>query len=273
MVLALEVWDDIDLVRPVASPEVTEERDRLLLQHMPLVRRLCERYRRAGVPMEDLIQVGAIGLLHAIDRFEPGRGTKFLAFAVPVVLGLVKNYLRDYGLSVRVPRDVQRHRQMVGQAIEYLAQAHGRLPTAAEVAAWTGLDTDAINDAMELNGAGSVVPLENVLSLLENSGYLPSVAPLSVEDPVHDGIIDRIDIANTLKSLGPREQTIIRLKFYRGLTQAEIAERMGMSQVHVSRLQRKALEMLRARLTELGYAPAHSTHPGVRSDSLDTAAA
>ena len=224
-------------------------REGMVAGHMPLVHSLCRRFVRSGEPLEDLVQVGSIGLLKAIRKFEPQRGYRFITYAVPVIVGEIKNHLRDHGWAVKVPRKVQRNKLVVQRAVDDLGQAMGRAPIIPEIAEATGLTDEQVYDTFEvgnygrpfslnadLNGNGS----EDVSCLLE---YLGS------EDPGFHNLSDRVDLANPRDTLNKREKTIIHLKFYVGLSQAETAKRLGISQMHVSRLQRNALSKLRRHLT------------------------
>ena len=236
---------------PVQTRKDPNTRERLAAAHMPLVRRLCQRYRFSGVPMEDLVQVGSIGLLKAIDKFDPNRGTKLLAFAIPVIVAEVKNYFRDHGWAVKIPRKTQRQKLIVEKEVEALSQVFGRPPTIAEIAAETGMSEEEVYDAFEVGKYGRLLSLEAEYEKNGSSDASTFLDFLGTDDPELDGLADRIDLTNTLRHLSGRERTIIRLKFYSGLSQAEIAVRIGISQMHVSRLQRSALGKLRLNLEEI----------------------
>jgi RNA polymerase sigma-B factor len=227
-------------------------REHLAAKHLPLVRRLCERYRYSGVPIEDLVQVGSIGLIKAIDKFDPDRGTNLLAFAVPVIMGEIKNYFRDHGWAVKVPRKLQRQKRIVERAVESLSQIRGRSPTVGEIAEATGLSEDEVYDTFEVRKFGRLLSLEAEYERDGNTEGSTVLDYLGTPDPQLDGLADKIDLTNILTSLTERERTIIQLKFYSGLSQSEIAVRLGISQMHVSRLQRYALEKLKLSLSEGG---------------------
>lgn len=195
--------------------------------------------------MEDLVQIGSVGLLKAIDKFDPQRGFSFTTYAVPVIVGEIKNYLRDHGWAVKVPRRLQRNKIAVNRAADGLTQVLGRSPTVADIAKFTELTHEEVYDTFEVGAYGRPLSLEagyigngsgDPVSLLEYVG---------MEDPAFDRLSDRMDLTNTLQCLDQREETIVYLKFYAGLSQTKIAERLGISQMHVSRLQRRALEKLR----------------------------
>jgi len=218
-----------------------------------LVHRLCRRFMGSGEPLEDLVQVGSIGLLKAVQKFDPSRGVRFTTYAVPVIVGEIKNYLRDHGWAVKVPRKLQRQKLAVHRAVESLGHELGRSPTIQEIADATGFTQEEVFDTFEVVNYGRPLSLDaeydgsgggngrrDVSSLLD---YLGS------EDPQFGKLSNRMDLINTFGCLNNREKTIIYLKFYGGLSQTEIAKRLGISQMHVSRLQRHALNKLRQDLT------------------------
>ena len=223
-------------------------RDRMVETYLPLVRRLCRKFIHSGEPLEDLVQVGTMGLLKAIEKFEPERGSRFPAFAIPVIVGEIKNYFRDHGWAVKVPRKVQRQRLVVERAVEILNQRLGRSPTIPEIAEATGLPEEDVLDSFEVEHYGKPLSLDAEYEWNGQGGASSLLDYLGSEDPQFHELIDRIDIANSLQCLNERERAIIRFKFYSGLSQTEIAGRLGISQMHVSRLQRNALGKLKLNL-------------------------
>ena len=230
------------------KPKDLASRERLATEHLPLVRRLCERYRYSGVPMEDLVQVGSVGLIKAIDKFDPNRGNKLLAFAIPVIVGEIKNYFRDHGWAVKIPRKLQRQRMVVERTVENLSQIRGRSPTVQEIAVATGFSEEEVYDTFEVGNYGRLLSLEREYENNGMSDVSTVLDYLGHQDPQLDMLPDRIDLVNTLSCLDEREKKIIRLKFYSGLSQAEIAVQLGISQMHVSRLQRIALAKIKVSL-------------------------
>ena len=218
--------------------------------HLALVRRLCRRFRHSGEPLEDIVQVGTIGLLKAIEKYDPDRGSGFAAFAVPVIVGEIKNYFRDHGWAVKVPRKLQRQKLAVARAVESLSQVLGHSPTIAEIAESTGISEEEVHDTFEVDKCGK--PLSLDAEYTHNGSHEPSslLDCVGSEDPGFEQMIDRIDLTNTLRCLSGRERVIIGLKFYSGLSQTEIAERLGISQMHVSRLQRSALDKLKLNMAQ-----------------------
>ena len=218
------------------------------------MRRLCRRFNHSSESLDDLFQVGSIGLLKAIEKFDPNRGSKFLAFAVPVIVGELKNYQRDQRWAVKIPRKVQTQKHTVERTVERLRQILGRGPRIPEIAEASGLSPEEIYDTFEAANCRKPLSLDAPSQDGESDGYssedLSSLLDyLGSEDPGLRELIDRVDIKNILKCLDRREKTIINLKFYTGLSQTEIAKVLGISQMHVSRLQRSALSKLRLNLT------------------------
>ena len=220
-------------------------RDRLVAECLPLVRRLCRRYSHSGEPLEDLVQVGTMGLLKAIQKYDPERGASFTTFAVPVIVGEIKNYFRDHGWAVKLPRKLQRHKLMVDRAVDSLTQQHGSSPTIQVIAEATGLSEDEVCSTFEV---GKPLSLDAEFEVNGDGAVSSLLDRLGSEDPQFDEVVDKIDLTNILGNLEPRERAIICLKFYSDLSQTEIAGRLGISQMHVSRLQRTALGKLKLRL-------------------------
>lgn len=224
--------------------------ERLVVEeYMPLVRRLCRKFSGSGEPLEDLIQVGSIGLLRAIRKYDPTRANKFVTYAVPVIVGEIKNHLRDHGWAVKVPRKLQTHRLAVQRTLEYLNQALGRTPNIQDIAEATGLTQEEVLDTFEVGNYGKPLSLDD--EYFNNDSKDPSslIDYLGSDDPHFDRMSDRADLANILTSLDKRERAIIYMKFYAGLSQTQIANRLGLSQMHVSRLQRNALSKLKIMYT------------------------
>ena len=225
-------------------------RDQMVRKYLPLVRRLCRRFSHSGEPLEDLIQVGTVGLLKAIEKYDPARGTRFISFAIPVIVGEVKNYFRDHGWAVKVPRKLQTHRMAVDRSVDALAQRLGRSPTVREIADETGLAEDQVYEAFEVERYGRPLSLDAPCNTNGAANPYTLMEYVGAEDPQFDHMMDRLDLTSCMRVLDRREQNIIRMKFYSGLTQTEIADRLGISQMHVSRLQRSALGKLKLTLSD-----------------------
>ena len=236
--------DDRTLLRRHRRHGDLAARDELIERFLPLARRLALRYHHSSEPIDDLTQVASIGLMKAVDRFDPDRGTAFSTFAVPTILGELKRYFRDAGWAVHVPRGTQERVLQVGRAVSELSGRLGRSPQPAEVAREIGASTEQVLEAME---AGTAY----------ESGSLD--APTPGADGDEDGYPERVghedgryelveygaSIAPALEAMPERERTILHLRFNEDLTQSEIAARIGISQMHVSRLIRRAIASLR----------------------------
>ena len=219
-------------------------REALVERLLPLARRMARRYRRSDEPLDDLVQVATLGLIKAIDRFDPARETAFSSYAVPTMLGELKRYFRDNGWAVHVPRGMQERVMQVDNAVKDLSRRKGRSPSAAEVAEVLSLSAEQVLEAMEAASAYDAVSLEAYRFGDEGDGetYAESIG---VEDGRFELVEYGATIAPTLAALPARDRIVLHLRFVEDLTQAEIADRVGVSQMHVSRLIRRALERLR----------------------------
>ena len=238
---------------PEAAPKIVftaEDRERLVATHIPLVHRLCRRFRDCGEPQEDLVQVGCIGLLKASKKFDPDRGISFITYAVPVIVGEVKNYLRDHGWAVKVPRKIQKQKLAVQRAVESLGHTLGRSPTFSEIAEATEISEAEVFDTFEVGNYGRPLSLNAEYDGNGSKDVSTVLDYVGAEDPRFEKLGDRMDLGQTFASLTKREKAIIYMKFYVGLSQTEIAKRIGISQMHVSRLQRHALGLLREGLVK-----------------------
>jgi RNA polymerase sigma-B factor len=217
------------------------ERERLIVEHLPLVRGLARRYADRGEPLDDLVQVGTIGLIKAIDRFDPSRGFRLASFATPTILGEIRRHFRDRSWTVRVPRGIQEARAQIAHAVDDLSARNGRSPSVREIAEATGLSTDDVLDALAAGSAQRPAPLAAPGADGEEEGGIA----VGTEDPGFEQAEARATIDAGLAGLPARERVILHLRFEEGLTQSQIAERIGISQMHVSRLIRRAIERLR----------------------------
>lgn len=228
-----------------------EARETLIMSHLNLVRFLASKFKNRGEPLDDLIQVGTLGLIKAIDRFEPARGLEFTTFATPTILGEIKRHFRDKGWSVRVPRRLQELSAKVNQTSEELTKKLQRSPSVEEIAKELDVSVDEVLEAMESSSAYSSVPLEGGSQGGEDDA--PSVIDhYATED---EGLLtadDRMIIDEAISEFSPREQEVIRMRFVEGLTQVEIAERLGVSQVQVSRLLRRTLQKVQEKVDPEG---------------------
>lgn len=241
-------WDDLstrELFRMLAVTGDPELRDHLIERHEGLVRHVVNGYRDSGVPYGDLIGVGHIGLVNAVDRFDPDRGTQFATFAVPTIRGELRRYFRDSTWGVRVPRRVQELSLKAREARETLSTRLGRPPTYSEIASSLNVSEEAIIEAMEVASQYDLASLHNGAD--EDGGDEGvSIADRTGEmDPNLEIFEEREELAWALGSLTPRQRVIIVLRFFHDLSQQQVADRLGISQMHVSRLQRRAIDHLR----------------------------
>jgi len=219
-------------------------RDELIERFMPLARQLARRYQRANEPLDDLIQVASIGLVKAVDRFDLERGVAFSSYAVPTILGELKRYFRDSGWAVHVPRGIQERAMQVDRALKELGGKLGRSPSVDEVAEHLDASVEDVLAAMEAGQAYEAVSLDAQRSAGETDSdtFADSIG---VEDERFELVEYGATIAPTLKALPKRDQVVLHLRFVEDMTQSQIAERIGVSQMQVSRLIRRALARLR----------------------------
>jgi RNA polymerase sigma-B factor len=218
-------------------------REALVERFLPLARQLARRYQRGGEPLDDLIQVASLGLLKAIDRFEPGRATAFSSFAVPTILGELKRHFRDRGWSVRVPRDLQELAVRVERVGDDLARGLGRAPTLEELAEHLDVTVEQVLEAREAAGAYRAVSLDRPRDEEDEGEGAGDF--MGVEDPGFSHAEDAATVELLMGVLSDREREVLRLRFNEDLTQSEIGARVGVSQMHVSRLIRQAVARLR----------------------------
>jgi RNA polymerase sigma-B factor len=220
-------------------------RSALIKHYMPLARHLARRYDKHGEPLDDLVQVASLGLVKAVDRFDPERGLRFSSFAVPTILGELKRYFRDAGWALHVNRGMQERVLDVTQAMDVLSAGSGRSPTPHEIAAYMGLTVEEVIEALHAGAAHDTASLDAPTSTGED-GVLTLADSFGEIDRRYDLIEHTATMSRAIRLLPRREQRILLLRFSKDLTQSEIAEELGISQMHVSRLIRHALEQLRA---------------------------
>ncbi|ALO10964.1 RNA polymerase sigma factor [Streptomyces venezuelae] len=230
---------------PEGSPEKAELRNRLVRMHLPLVEHLARRFRNRGEPLDDLTQVATIGLIKSVDRFDPERGVEFSTYATPTVVGEIKRHFRDKGWAVRVPRRLQELRLSLTTATAELSQQHGRSPTVHELAERLGISEEEVLEGLESANAYSTLSLD----VPDTDDESPAVADtLGAEDEALEGVEYRESLKPLLEDLPPREKRILLLRFFGNMTQSQIAQEVGISQMHVSRLLARTLASLREKL-------------------------
>jgi RNA polymerase sigma-B factor len=218
-------------------------RDEVAARMMPLARSLARRYANKGEPLDDLEQVACVGLIKAIDRFDLSRDVRFATYAVPTIAGELKRHFRDRGWMMRVPREVQELSGKIGIVRERLVHDLARSPTVTELARATGTDDDRVMEALAAAEAYRTLSLDQPFQ--DGTGPLEAIGD---DDLGFERAEARAMLADGLHELAPREREIVRLRYFEGLTQREIAERVGISQMHVSRLIRRTVQQLRDRI-------------------------
>jgi len=239
---------DLELLRRYHLDGDREARTLLVERHLPLVRSLARRYAGRGEAIEDIEQVGAIGLIKAIDRYELDRGVALSTYATPNVVGEIKRHFRDKGWTIRIPRGLQELNAQMSKTIERLTASKGHSPTIAEIA--TELDTtpEQVLEALEAGSAYAPVSL----SAGPNAEGLDPMETLGSNDPQIEHAEERASLEPALDTLSSRDREILRMRFEDGLTQTQIADQVGISQMHVSRLIRKSLSHVREHLAGTG---------------------
>ncbi|POX44960.1 RNA polymerase sigma factor SigF [Streptomyces sp. Ru72] len=225
------------------TPEHHRVRGALIEANLPLVRYAAARFRSRNEPMEDVVQVGTIGLINAIDRFDPDRGVQFPTFAMPTVVGEIKRYFRDNVRTVHVPRRLHELWVQVNSATEDLTTAYGRSPTTAEIAERLRISEDEVLSCIEAGRSYHATSLE---AAQEGDGLPGLLDRLGYEDPALDGVEHRDLVRHLLVQLPEREQRILLLRYYSNLTQSQISAELGVSQMHVSRLLARSFARLRS---------------------------
>ena len=220
------------------------DREMLVERFLPLARQLARRYQRPEEPFDDLFQVACLGLVKAIDRFDLEREVAFSSYAVPTILGEIKRYFRDRTWSVRVPRDLQELALKVDRAVSELSLDLHRQPTVEEIGAKVGADEEDVLEALEASGAYKATSLESPRGSEDDSGDTLGDT-LGTEEHGFALAEDRATIEHLMRSITPREREVLHLRFAEDLTQAEIGERIGVSQMQVSRIIRQSIARLR----------------------------
>ena len=237
--------------RDLSAPEAHRltARDGLVALHLPLVEHCARRFRNRGEPFEDLVQVGTIGLIKSIDRFDLGRGVEFSTYATPTIIGEIKRYFRDKGWAIRVPRRLQELRMQIGATTADLTQKLGRSPTPRELAEAIGCTIEEIIEGIESSNAYSTLSLDAADDGGEDGG-MSMLDLIGLDDEELEQIEIRESIKPLLEALPSREKRILLLRFFKNKTQSEIALEIGVSQMHVSRLLSRTLAQLRTSLQE-----------------------
>lgn len=240
-----------------AAAETDDERraqlrDEAVAACLPLADHVARRFAGRGEPFDDLVQVARVGLVNACDRFDPTRETEFLSFAVPTVMGEVRRHFRDNTWTVRVGRRTKETAQAITLGIDELAQTLGRSPRPTELAAHLDLPVDEVIDGLLARSAHTASSLDAPASDHGEDAGRPLVETIGATDPDMGRMDDFVTIREAMVELPERERTIVALRFFRSMSQSEIAEELGISQMHVSRLLSATLRRLREAVGETG---------------------
>ncbi len=227
------------------SVEWLRQREAIIERCLPLADHIARRFRNRGEPLEDLVQVARVGLLNAVNRFNVDNGAEFIAFAVPTVMGEVRRHFRDHGWSVKVPRRLKELNAQLKRAREELSHELGRAPTASEIAAKLGIDRDEVVQAQIASSAYSTLSSDAPAGASDDDDARSVTNTIGDLDANLDKVLDVATVRPLLAALPERERTVLTLRFFENMTQTQIAERVGISQMHVSRLLARSLGTLR----------------------------
>lgn len=247
-----EMQERFERYRRTGDPAL---RDQLVEAHLGLAEYLARRFDRRGEPLDDLVQVASLALIKAVERFDPERGLEFSTFAVPTIAGELKRHFRDKSWAVRVPRRLQELHLRLGTAVSDLTHEFGRSPTIPEIAERLEASTEDVLEAMEAGRAYRSSSLDAPVAGEEGDAAIPLSARMGEIDLNLTKVDEQSQLASLLRDLPERERTILVLRFFDGLTQSQIAERIGISQMHVSRLLARTLQDLRAKAAAAGEPP------------------
>ncbi|MBF6353129.1 RNA polymerase sigma factor SigF [Nocardia higoensis] len=240
----LEPWFDKLAALDPADPQRAEMREQIITRCLPLAEHIAARFRGRGIEHEDLQQVAYVGMLGAIDRYDPARGSSFLGFAVPTIMGEVRRHFRDHAWSMRVPRGTKELQGKIAPAVEKLSQELGRSPRPSEIAAELGVERTEITQAMIAANCYNTDSLDATHHDEDGAGTTIA-ARLGAEEPCYRLLEDAMAVRPLLAALPRRERDVLVMRFFDNLTQAEIAERIGVSQMQVSRILTRTLARLR----------------------------
>ena len=232
--------------RKLRETDNTRLRDDIIVEHAWIARTVARRFDQRGESFDDLVQVASLGLVKAVDRFDPELGTNFVSFAMPTVVGEVRRYFRDHTWSVRVPRSAKELKPLITKGVEHLQHELGRSPSISEIAAHLQLSVDTVLEAMEASAAYRAASLD---APTRGGDQAPeSHRGLAHDDRELGRVVDATAIRQLLETLPGRSRMILYLRFFEHMSQAEIAEHVGTSQVHVGRLLKAGLEQLRGQI-------------------------
>lgn len=234
-----------EMFRTFAETHDPSLRDELIFSYLGMVRQLAVRFSSRHEALEDLVQVGIIGLIKAVDRFDPGRGFGFASFAVPTIVGEIKRHFRDKGWAMHVPRRVKDLNVLIGRTVDHLVVELGRSVTPADLAQRLGVSVEDIVEAQESSRAYTLQSLDSEVDHGVHQSPQALGDVVGKDDRNLDAVLDKTCIKTACEGLSARERVIIYLRFFESVSQSEIAQRLRCTQMHVSRLQRRALEKMR----------------------------
>jgi len=229
-----------------SSGEASALRDEVITRCLPLADHIARRFGGRGEAHEDLLQVARLGLVKAVDRFDPDRGFDFVSYAVPTIMGEVRRYFRDTGWSMRVPRRMQELHALITKAVDELSQELGRSPSASEIAAELELDVREVSEGLLAKNAYQTLSMDAAMG--DDPDDLPLAETLGEEDPELANVESHAAVRPALEKLPPLERRVLMLRFFGSMTQTEIAQRVGVSQMQVSRILARTLSGLREQL-------------------------
>ncbi|MEU0876440.1 RNA polymerase sigma factor SigF [Nocardia brasiliensis] len=246
----IEPWFEKLTALDAADPHRGELREEIMQRCLPLAEHIARKFAGRGESFDDLHQIARVGLVLAVDRFDVTRGSSFLSFAVPTIMGEVRRHFRDNTWAVRVPRRLKEIQQQIGPATELLSNRLGRVPTAREIAAELSLDVGTVTQALIASNGYQTRSLDAVMREDSENAPLPVAAGLGADEPCYRLLEESMTVRPLIAALPERERRVLIMRFFESLTQAQIAERLGVSQMQVSRILSKTLDTLREQALE-----------------------
>ncbi|WP_378738981.1 RNA polymerase sigma factor SigF [Nocardia brasiliensis] len=241
----IEPWFEKMAALAAGDPHRNELREEVLRRCLPLAEHIARKFSGRGEAFDDLHQIARVGLVLAVDRFDVARGSSFLSFAVPTIMGEVRRHFRDNTWAVRVPRRLKEIQQLIGPATETLSNRLGRVPTAREIAAELELELGEVTQALIASNGYQTKSIDAVVRDDGENAALPVTAGLGAEEPCYRLLEQSMTVRPLIAALPERERRVLIMRFFESLTQAQIAERLGVSQMQVSRILSKTLNTLR----------------------------
>lgn len=238
------------LLTAYAEHKDSKVKDELVAQHLNLVRYLAGKFSNRGENLEDLVQVGCLGLIKAIERFDPERGTEFTTYATPTIVGEIKRHFRDKGWAIKVPRRLQEFNASVAKTTEELTSRLGRVPSADEIAKKLEVNPEDVLEAQELGQSYNLLSIDSELDTDDSRKTSSLLDYLGTDDFQLEQVEDRLALHRAFSCLPSRERLLMYLRFFENRSQSEVAKVLNISQMHVSRLQARSLESMRLALIQ-----------------------